>query len=149
MYFFSVLKMSKSVVINIHNYIFSPNIKVLYIMRILDIFSPYSRGLMSGWNVSQYSDKKMRNMSGIFCKSNLLCTISKKHPKEKLVREARWGVQVLRAFCLVCLEPEKHTLRILIYVYTIKTIRPKMTVNMWTSPKMLLTVVSEHASLTT
>lgn len=90
----------------------SPHSKRLHMLNILDIFSPYSSGVKRGWHVRKYSDNKMANISGTLLISNLLCKIWKQTPKEKLSREARWGVQVLTAFCRFCLEPEKQTLRI-------------------------------------
>lgn len=92
----------------------SAKTRLLHMMRILDIFRPYSKGLKTGWHVSQYNDKQILKMLGRLFMLNLLCNISKKAPHEKFRREARWGVQVETAFCLVCLEPEKQILRILI-----------------------------------
>lgn len=70
-------------------YIILPKARLLHMMRILDIFSPYNTGLKSGWHASQYNDKKMRNMFGTLLILNRPCTISKKAPKVKLSREAR------------------------------------------------------------
>ena len=70
-------------------YMLLPKARPLHMTRILDRFSPYIKGLKSGGQVRKYKDKKMRNIMGALFILNLLCTISKKHPKEKLSREAR------------------------------------------------------------
>lgn len=51
-----------------------------------------------------YRDRILRSTLGTLVISNLLCRISKKQPKDKFNRHTRWGVQVLTAFCLVCLK---------------------------------------------
>lgn len=57
--------------------------------RILVSLSPYRMGLKAGWQVRKYIDRKMRKIMGAPLRLNLLCTISKKQPNEKLSREAR------------------------------------------------------------
>lgn len=57
--------------------------------RILVSLSLYRTGLKAGWQVRKYIDRKMRKIMGALLRLNLLCTISKKQPNEKLSREAR------------------------------------------------------------
>lgn len=63
--------------------------RFLQMMRILDRFRPYSKGLNTGWQVNQYNDRTIRKMSGTSFMLNLLCTISKLAPQVKLSSEAR------------------------------------------------------------